>query len=94
MPGSRPDIGYLMQTAVAATAAACAATWGGNQLAAELWDLTPEAGALNGEYVDWLAEQCDTCGINPADLYPWFTAADFNSPSSTATEPSDTEGPR
>lgn len=78
-PGSRPDIGYLITIAVASTAAACALNHSAT-VAHDLWDLTPEAGALNGEYVDWLAETLDLLGVNPADLYPAFNGADFRSP--------------
>jgi hypothetical protein len=79
-PGSRPDIGYLIAIAVASTATAVALTATPDEVAHALWDFTPEAGALNGEYVDWLAETLDGLGVNPADLYPAFNGADFRSP--------------
>src|SRR5688572_15075336 len=47
-PGSRPDFGYLMEIATAATAAAVAFdVHDRHEAADELWDLTPELGALN-----------------------------------------------
>lgn len=79
-PGSRPDIGYLIAIAVASTATAVALTATPNEVAHTLWDFTPEAGALNGEYVAWLAETLDGLGVNPADLYPAFNGDDFRSP--------------
>jgi hypothetical protein len=81
VPGSRPDLDYLMLTAVSATAAAVALTTLPDYAAGVLWDLTPEAGALNGEYIDWLAETLDGLGVNPADVYGWYDAADFTSAS-------------
>lgn len=83
-PGSRPDIGYLITIAVASTATAVALTAPSDEVAQALWDFTPEAGALNGEYVEWLAETLDQLGINPADLYPAFNGADFRSPRAEA----------
>lgn len=79
-PGSRPDIGYLA-TMVNAAIAAAYAFQHIEDYAPGLWDLTPEAGALNGEWVDWLAETLDRYGINPADIDPRFVAADFRSTS-------------
>jgi hypothetical protein len=83
-PGSRPDLGYLTQIANSSTAAAHALLVLNGAEEDELWDLTPEAGALNGEYIDWLAEVLAAAGINPHDLYPAFEAADFTSPSRLA----------
>jgi hypothetical protein len=84
-PASRPDFGYLTEIATAATAAAIAFDTGDRHEAAdELWDYTPELGALNGEYIDWLADALVDAGINPADLHPWYSAADFNPPSRLA----------
>lgn len=79
-PGSRPDLGHLMAIATASTAAAVALTVPAEHVAGKIWDLTPEAGALNGEYIDWLAETLDRLGVNPADLHPWFDGADFTTP--------------
>ena len=75
--GSRPDIGYLTAIAVSATAAAAALLGDPAEVSKLLWELTPEAGNLNGEDVDWLADNLDGLGVNPADLYRWFNAADF-----------------
>jgi hypothetical protein len=77
---SRPDLGYLVGVAVAATAAACAPTTPPEKVGLRIWNLTPEAGALNGEYVDWLAETLDRLGVNPADIDTAFSAGDFRSP--------------
>lgn len=85
--GSRPDLGYLVTIATSATAAAAALWTHPDEVAAELWDLTPEAGNLNGEDIDWLAQLLDEVGVNPADLYRWFDAADFNTPSVAAGVP-------
>lgn len=68
-PNSRPDLGHLIAIAVASTTAAAALADPGN--APDLiWDLTPEAGALNGEYLDWLDDTLTVHGINPADIDP------------------------
>lgn len=77
--GSRPEIGLLSLLATASTTAAIALLWdlSPDGVSRQIWELTPELGALNGEYVDWLAEQSAALGINPAQLYPWFDAADF-----------------
>lgn len=75
-PGSRPDLGYLMLVATSATAAAAALHLPRN-VPGHLWDLTPECGALNGEDIDWLAETLAGLGVNPADIYRWYEAADF-----------------
>jgi len=82
--GSRPDLGYLITIAVSSTAAAVALDTPREAVTQELWALTPEAGALNGEYIDWLTDTLDRLGINPADLDPGFDAADFKSPSRPA----------
>lgn len=75
-PGSRPELGYLSLIATSSTAAAVALLVK-PKVARKLWNLTPELGALNGEYVDWLAERLAELGINPVDLYPWFSPGDF-----------------
>lgn len=81
-PGTRPDIGYLSMIGVTALAAAHAHT--GSDARADLWDLIPEAGALNGEWEEWLAETLDRHGINPADIDPRYNSGDFNTPSRAA----------
>jgi hypothetical protein len=83
--GSRPDLGYLVTVAVSATAAAIALTTPPAEVAGVLWDYTPEAGALNGEYLDWLDETLDRLGINPADIDHHLDTADFRSPSNAAS---------
>lgn len=79
-PGSRPDLGYLITIAVASTAAAVALTATPDEVAYALWDFTPEAGALNGEYEQWLVETLDNLGVNPADIDPRYNGDDFRSP--------------
>lgn len=79
--GSRPDLGYLVAIATASTAAAVALVEEPEQVPITLWDLTPELGALNGEWDGWLIEQLDGMGVNPADIDPRLVAADFASPS-------------
>ncbi len=81
VPGSRPELGYIIGLAVASTSAAVALTTPTDKVARKLWNLTPEAGALNGEYLDWLVSTLDRLGINPADIDPAYSAADFQSPS-------------
>jgi hypothetical protein len=75
------DLGYLAEIGMLATSAALLLDVPeGEHRSALLWDFTPEAGALNGEYVDHLASNLDDVGINPAEIYPWFEAADFATP--------------
>lgn len=85
---SRPDLGYLVTIATSATAAAVALAAHPEARAKTLWAVTPGAGNLNGEDVDWLAENLDGLGVNPADLYRWFDAADFKSPVAAVREAS------
>ena len=75
-PGSRPDIGYLSMLGVAATSAAVALL-GAIDAPGLIWDLTPEAGALNGEWEEWLAEVLVRYGVNPGDIDPDLDPADF-----------------
>jgi hypothetical protein len=79
------NIGLLSALGSASVAAVVAMTRRWDQIAGDLWDLTPELGALNGEYVDFLARTLDAYGINPADIEPAFDAADFRSPSRPVT---------
>lgn len=77
------DLGYLAEIGMLATSAALLLDVPeGEHRSALLWDFTPEAGALNGEYIDHLAQSLDDAGINPAEIYPWFEAADFSTPMS------------
>lgn len=79
---ARPDLGLLVGLAVAAMSAAHALhTTVLLPEPKQLWDLTPEYGALNGEWEEWLADTLDTLGINPADIDPRYNAGDFRSPS-------------
>lgn len=79
-PGSRPTLGHMAAIMTSAAAAACALVTAPEKVARWLWNLTPELGALNGEYIDWLAETLDNFGVNPADIDPAFNPADFRSP--------------
>ncbi|MFE9955854.1 hypothetical protein [Micromonospora sp. NPDC005299] len=85
-PGSRPDIGYLALAAVASTAAAAALIedpdpvllMDAPNVTALIWELTPELGALNGEYEDWLTEVLVRYGVNPGEIDPDLDPRDFN----------------
>lgn len=74
----RPDLGWLAGLGVASLHAAAAVMDGVSS--AELWALTPDAGALNGEHEIWLARQLDRHRINPAAIDRRLNAADFKSP--------------
>lgn len=82
-PVSRPDLGYIVTIATAATAAAIALDTPPDTVAWRLWKLTPEAGSLNGEYLRWLTDRADQLGINPADLDHRLEPGDFSSASRT-----------
>lgn len=83
--GDRPDVSVLIGLAVASMSAAYAIAHPGSWLPRGLWDLTPEAGALNGEWEEWLVDTLDRYGINPADINPAYNSADFNSPTQAET---------
>lgn len=73
---SRPDIGYLAllgQTSVAAAVAFL----GPIDAPTQLWDLTPELGALNGEWEEWLTSVLVRHGVNPGHIDPAYNPADF-----------------
>lgn len=74
-----PELDTLITIAVTATAAA-RSIGGPPDIGEELWNLTPELGALNGEYEHWLIETLDNLGVNPADIDPRYNGADFRSP--------------
>lgn len=78
--GRGEELGYLSLLGNAAMSAAVALDLPPEIAANVIWELTPEAGALNGEWVDHLADMLASLGINPADLYPWFEAADSTTP--------------
>ncbi|MFC4146592.1 hypothetical protein ACFO0M_10025 [Micromonospora mangrovi] len=84
--GSRLDLGYLILAAGAATttAAALADPADAPNL---IWDLTPEAGALNGEWQDWLVETLVKHGVNPGHIDREYDPDDFAD--ALAAEPSD-----
>jgi len=75
-PGSRPDLGYLALAAVSSTTAAVA-LMGSLDAPWLIWDLTPEAGALNGEYEVWLTDVLVRYGVNPGHIDPDLNPADF-----------------
>ncbi|MEU0078414.1 hypothetical protein ABZY58_11005 [Micromonospora tulbaghiae] len=74
--GSRHDLGYLTLAAEAAIAAAVALTDPADAPGL-IWDLTPELGALNGEWQDWLVETLVKHGVNPGHIDREFNADDF-----------------
>lgn len=76
-PNSRPELGYLVMIADAATAAAAGLVLDHKDMPTHLWDLSTAGGALNGENVDWLADTLAGLGVNPAELCAGFDAADF-----------------
>jgi hypothetical protein len=81
MGGDRAaELAYLSMLGTAATAATVALSMPDETAARMIWELTPEAGALNGEWVDHLADVLVAQDINPADLYPWFNPDDFDAP--------------
>lgn len=75
------DLGYLSLIGTSATAAAIALTSPHDTAPDFLWDHTPEAGALNGEWEQWIVQKLDALGVNPADIHPSYVAGDFRSPS-------------
>ncbi|MEU8023774.1 hypothetical protein AB0B88_16315 [Micromonospora haikouensis] len=77
VPGSRPELGYLGLLAVSATAAAVTLLHTEDYAPGLIWDLTPEAGALNGEWEEWLADVLVRRGINPGHIDPDLDPADF-----------------
>lgn len=81
--GKAPEeFGLLTLLGVTATAAAATlSSANATEAAEEIWELTPECGALNGEWSAWLVETLDRLGVNPADVDPDYSAADFRSPS-------------
>ncbi len=76
VPGSRPDIGYLGMLAQSSMAAAVAFL-GPLDAPTLLWDLTPEMGALNGEWEEWLVDVLVRYGVNPGHIDPAYNAEDF-----------------
>lgn len=78
--GLRPDPGLIAALGVAANAVVCALLAESvDELPGDLWDLTPEYGALNGEWYDSAANVLDNHGINPAQIDPALRAVDFAS---------------
>jgi hypothetical protein len=76
------DLGLLAMLGVASLHAAVAlSSIHRGPIQQELYDLTPEAGALNGEWEEWLTDTLDGLGINPADINDEYVAGDFRSPS-------------
>ncbi|GAA0495149.1 hypothetical protein Ade02nite_19130 [Paractinoplanes deccanensis] len=75
------DLGLLSLVGTTATSAAVALTFNRQMAPGVIWSLTPEAGALHGEWEEWLTETLDRLGVNPADIHPGYEASDFRSPS-------------
>ncbi|MET0415812.1 MAG: hypothetical protein ABW022_07305 [Actinoplanes sp.] len=76
------DLGLLASLGVASLHAAIAlSSIHRGPIPQELYDLTPEAGALNGEWEEWLTDTLDRLGVNPADINNEYVAAAFRSPS-------------
>ncbi len=82
--GKHPELGYLAMLAHGATSAAVPLLTDPAEHLELLWSLTPEAGALNGEWSEWLTERCVELGVNPAELDPFLQASDFDGPSRLA----------
>ncbi|MBM0275349.1 hypothetical protein [Micromonospora tarensis] len=82
-PDSRPDLGYLILAAVSSTAVVAALTDQTDYAPKLIWDLTPEAGALNGEWEDWLTDVLVRRGINPGLIDPDVDPADFTAATRT-----------
>lgn len=81
-----PTLGLLAKISVYAAHAIALLveeTDGEGDVSRLLYDLTPEAGALNGEWVEFLTDALDKYGINPADIDPDLNPADFKAPPST-----------
>jgi hypothetical protein len=81
---ARPELGLLTCAAVGYASAAVALLHP-EDAPGLIWDITPEAGALNGEWEDWLDDTLVHLGINPAHIDPDLDATDFNPQQSAAT---------
>lgn len=75
-----PNLGYLILLHTAAAAAVVTLEAPADQVTRLLWELNPDGDAMNGEMLEHLADTLEMHGINPADLYPWYDAKDFTSP--------------
>lgn len=80
----RPELGYLSLVATSSVAAVLGLDSPADDLPRLLWEYTPEAGALNGEWDHYIALVLDRLGINPADLDDRYDARHFSSPSRKA----------
>ena len=79
-PEEKVFVGHLALIGTASTAAAAALATPHDPAPHLLWSLTPEAGALNGEWEKWIVAKLDELGVNPADIDPRYSATDFRSP--------------
>jgi hypothetical protein len=70
------EVGYLSLLGTAAMTAVVGLTEP-TEAAKLLWNLTPECGALNGEYEEYLTELLARYGVNPADIDPDLVHDDF-----------------
>lgn len=80
----RPEIGYLAIIGHTSVAAVLGLDAIGKHLTGLLWEYTPEGGALNGEWEQYIVGVLDHQGINPADIDDRYRAGDFRSPSRAA----------
>ena len=75
-----PDLGYLIQIHISSSAAVILLSAENQADAlAMISELLVDTGTSE-EMLTILTNILDAHGINPADLYPWFEAADFISP--------------
>jgi hypothetical protein len=80
----RPEIGYLALIGHTSVSAVLGLDAPADQLPTLLWEYTPEGGALNGEWEQYICYVLDRLGINPADLDERYDARHFTSPSRKA----------
>jgi hypothetical protein len=78
---SRPEIGYLAIIGHTSVAAVLGLDAPADELTRVLWEHTPEGGALNGEWEQYIVDTLDRLGVNPADIDGRYVAGDFTSPS-------------
>jgi hypothetical protein len=76
-----PSLGLLAMLGVSSMHAAVALLVPDADVPRRMWELTPEAGAMNGEWEEWLTDILNQFGINPADINDEYVAGDFRSPS-------------
>lgn len=88
---SRPEIGYLALIGHTSVSACIALDHASSDHASAvdvslaLWEHTPEGGALNGEWEQYIIDTLDRLGVNPADIDDRYDARHFTSPSRAVT---------